>query len=197
MCGVREDADNALETAINTHSSAVVVPTTPTNPQQMFLPAMMLNNNNNNNNSNTPINVTLNSPIQQQTSNKKDIELGNVPTELVINNDEKNTIKTNNISNNNNNNYLSKRHVKMYGDSNDDMLINHALMQQQQLHNSIKINNQSVANPQQQHFNLNVLHQKSQSIGNLTKSGLPSPPIMSTNVLVSNHQLTAVNQQQH
>ena len=84
----------------------------------------------------------------------------------------------------------------MYGDSNDDMLINHALMQQQQLHNSIKINNQSVANPQQQQFNLNVLHQKSQSIGNLTKSGLPSPPIMPTNVLVSNHQLTAVNQQQ-
>ena len=91
MCGVREDADNALETAINTHSSAVVVPTTPTNPQQMFLPVMMLNNNNNN--SNTPINVTLNSPIQQQTSNKKDIELGNVPTELVINNDEKTQLK--------------------------------------------------------------------------------------------------------
>ena len=194
-------ADNALETAINTQTT--VVPTTPTNPQQLFLSAMMLNNNNNNNynsNSNTPINVTLNSPIQQVAPNTKDIELGNGLTELVINNDEKN--KT--INNNNNNNYLTKRHVKMYGDSNDDMLINHALMQQQQqqqqqqhqLQNSIKINNQSIVYPQQQQFNLNSLQQKSQSIGNLTKSGLPSPPIMPTSVLVSNNQLTASNQQQ-
>jgi len=153
-------ADNALESAINTNTTNLM---------------------NNNNNNNSTSNIGLISPLHQ-----KDHLMDTSTTrhsELIINNELN---SNNNNSNNNNINYLTKRNVKMFGDSNDDMLINQALMQQKQHQSSIRINN--LQSPQTQLYTNSTtnLHQKSQSIGNLAKS-LPSPPPAPPTVLMTHH----------
>lgn len=147
-------ADNALETAITTTPNQTA--------QQLFLNQMMLNQNN-----------SQNSPKLIEVEHEDQLDQRH--SELIIKNELP-------IDDRTNKNYLTKRHVKMFGDSSDDVMINQALMQ-----NTIKINNQTTPMQSQPQFltNTATLQQKSQSIGNLSKC-LPSPPQIPPTVSVTN-----------